>query len=497
MLKPFNAAIAVGNIYRGTAYRAFVTNFNDNDANDRIGSGVAWRQDPTAFNQNSFAGTYAFLSTGQNPSLQRYARVGLISYDNALNVTSTMFEANDGGTLSSTSSPAGNIGTYTAPDSNGRIVISFTSGLSAVVYIVSANQYFFMTLDSRATHVLSQSTALRQQNPGMFGNGSLAGPDVVSLMGDPTGGSHAIVGLATASGGTLSITFDENNAGTVNLNQTISGSYTVAANGTSNPTLTGTFGTANLFIVLAAQDRGFVMSGGNSVGAGTINPQVGNPFSASPFSGPVFIGQQEKVEASGDSFSGVGTLPSAGTLSFSTDSSHPNGILKFGEAGMFNFSVAPNGRFTSVPNAQTDGLTGYLTSSFEAAIFEVVAKTGQTTPSMNPHVTWVQSVMAPKGTPSPASLTVNFPNPVAVGATAQSAAVTITNTGLGPLAFPSVDATASPDFSASGTCITVSVLVVIQPGASCTVIITFAPTASTATGTALCRRTALRVSPSL
>src|SRR5208282_5987606 len=81
----------------------------------------------------------------------------------------------------------------------------------------------------------------------------------------------------------------------------------------------------------------------------------------------------------------------------------------------------------------------------------------------------------------------NFPTPVPIGMIAQSAPITITNTGLGPLGFTGVNTAASPDFSASGTCIPVGpvVVVVVQPQATCTIIITFAPTAGTMTGTQL------------
>src|SRR5208282_6605890 len=95
---PFNVAMAVGNVYRGIAYTVRLTGFNDNDGNDRIGSGFLRLQDPTAFNQNSFAGTYVYVNTGQSPSLKRVAEAGLTSFDNMLNVTAGVADLHQFGT---------------------------------------------------------------------------------------------------------------------------------------------------------------------------------------------------------------------------------------------------------------------------------------------------------------------------------------------------------------------------------------------------------------
>src|SRR6202011_3642995 len=106
------------------------------------------------------------------------------------------------------------------------------------------------------------------------------------------------------------------------------------------------------------------------------------------------------------------------------------------------------------------------------------------TTSSHPNIVEARSIVSPPGTPSPATATVNFPTPVAIGSNAQSAPITITNTGLGPLGFTGQNVSNSPDFSASGACLATA-LVVIQPQGTCTLIVTFAPTASTATGVVL------------
>jgi len=476
----FYVAGAVGNVYRGVALTVRLTQFNNNDGNDHIGSGFLRLQDTTAFTQNSIAGTYILGFTGQTPGLLRVAVAGLISFDNALKVTSGSGDENDAGTVTSITSITG---TYTAPDANGRIVLSLTivpgGAATVVVYIISANELVVMTLDPRANNNLMIGSAWRQPNPGTFSNASLAGPDIVRFLGLQSGvGTHAVVGLGTVSGGMLTVTFDQNNAGTVATNQTLVFTYTVAANGRVSATASTT---ASFILYLAVPDRGFFFVPDNSVGFGEVVPQVGAPFSASPLNGNFFFGEQETL-LNKEALSGIAVLAPPGTFNITVDDSHSGGQLNFGQTANFAITVASNGHFTAPPGPTISGQAGYLTSPFELSFLDIGGPTGT---SMHPDIILAQSLAAPPGTPSPAATTVNFATPVAVGATAQSAPITFTNTGLGPMAFTGTNTTASPDFSASGTCFGAAAVVVIQPGGTCTIIITFAPTGSAPTGTPL------------
>ncbi len=499
MAGSLNAAIAVGEVYRGVAYSASITQFNDNDANDHIGSGFLRLQDSTAFTQNAFAGTFVYGLSGQDSSLARAAEVGTISFDNMLHLTGGAIILNDAGAISNISAFGG---TYTAPDGNGRTVLSETftvtlkgsgSGVAAgstfVVYIIDANEGVAMNLDARPNFIL-MGTGLRQTNPGTFSTNSLAGPDVFRLA-DPSGGggTGAIVGVATASvvgtTPTLSITYDQNDSGTVNLGQTASGSYTVTASGAVSSTVSGTSGPATLDMYLAAPDRGFMLSEDNSVVFGTIQPQVGGPFATSTFNSNYFLGQQESLANSSSSFSAIADSIGAGMLSATSDESHMGGDLYFDQnVETLNFTVGSDGHFT-VPAAGTTGaLTGYAVSPFEIGFFDTTGPPSDPTPSVHPGLVIVKTLTAPPGTPSPAAMTVNFPA-TAIGNTAMSTPITITNVGLGPMAFPTLNTTGSPDFSATSTCLPASFLPIFRPGATCTITITFMPTMTTAVGTML------------
>jgi len=466
-------AIAVGNVYRGVASTFRVTNFFDDNGNDRIGTGDGRQQDPTSFTKNAFAGTYTFGFTGVTSSLLRAAGAGLATVDNAGNIVSVTLDTNDGGTSTGPTTTAPD-GTYTGPDANGRIVATPSLGPQTAVYQISTNEFFAVSL-SAGQDIVAES-GLRQANPGTFSTSSIKGPDVLVLDGATNGGNFdTIIGLATASGTptTLSITFDENDGGTTTLNQSAtSTALTVTAAGRGNTTIG--MGPTTVILYFAGQDNGFVLSSGNSVEAGTFQLQVGEPFPATPFTGNVFFGPFETLGQGGGHTSGTGALQSGtATFNLTIDQSHSGGDLQF-DQGPVTFSLtldaSGNGHFSGqLSNGASGTETGYLISAFEFPTFD--------TTSNNPNIIVAQSIAAPPGTPSPNELAVNFPNPVTTGQSAQSAPITVTNTGLGPLGFTGVNTANSPDFNATGTCIPTGavVVVVVQPGGTCTIIVNFMP----------------------
>ncbi|HUK54940.1 MAG TPA: choice-of-anchor D domain-containing protein, partial [Candidatus Binatia bacterium] len=483
-----NLAVAIGGVYRGLAYTASLTQFNDNAANDHIGSGFMRLQDPAAFTQNSFAGTFAYGLTGQDSTVNRAAVVGAITFDNALHVTGGMEDLVSSEGAATVSSITG---TYTAPDANGRTVLSLNlvpgGASTTVVYIISAGESYAMSLDNRSVNDVLIGSALKQLTPGAFTNASLAGPDVFRLMGQGGGGTEAIIGLGGTSAGTLTVTADQNSAGALLMNEIYSATYSVAANGRTTVTPPPASGNQNAVLYLASQDRGFFLSADPAVTFGYVEPQVGSSFSAASLTGNAIFGQQETVSGH-EATSGVAmlTAPGSGIFNLTVDDSHSAGNLSFAENfGTITFSIMGNGHF-SATGPSLGNATGYLVSPYEWALFDTSGPASDPTPSVHPQLTLIQTFAAPPGTPSPIAETVIFPMPVTQGNTATSTPVTFTNTGLGPMVFTGVDpASNSPDFSASGTCLPAVGMLILQPGSSCTLMITFMPTVTTPTGTLL------------
>jgi len=487
-----HAMFSVGTVYRGVAYSARFTGFRDDDGMRGLGTGFLQKQVSTAFNQTSFAGTYVYANTGQSSMGLRAAFIGLITFDNALNVVSGIEDINEGGTLGKEGSITG---TYTAPDANGRTVLSLnfaatpggtiTSTSSVAVYIVSANSVISMTLDARANNDVNEGTAVRQANPGNFTASSLAGPDVTSFTGVSNGGNFAGVGLFTISGTNLTVTLDHNDGGTVNLGDVATGTFAMAANGRATFSVTDEVSGApgEGVIYLAGQDTGYVLIADSSVAMGPLAPQVGGPFAGLSFGGNVYFGQQETVTGSGGEFSGATTSVAAGTLNAISDESHAGGDLFYGEnIGAITYSVDAKGHVTGQVTGGS-GVTGYLVSPYEVAIFDTTGPASDPAPSTHPNLTLFQTVAAPPGTPSPATSAVSFSTPVAIGGSAQSSPVTITNTGLGPLGISGTGV--PPDFSFANTSTCINGTVILQPGESCTIVITFMPSSGATPGAQL------------
>ncbi len=504
-------AMSVGSVYRGVAYEVRLTKFTDNDGNDQIGTGFLKLQDPTAFNQNVFAGTFAYGLSGQYPGLTRLGEVGIVSFDDALDVTSGSFTVNDSGTIYNVT---GLTGSYTALDTNGRTVLTETftftpagsttgtaAASSVVVYIIDANSGVAMTLDARDGNPIAIGVGVRQQNPGTYTTSSLAGPDVLWFAGEPSGGTGAAVGLFTTSvvdgTPTFSITADSNDVGTIGIGESLSGPYSVAANGTGSITFANTPGGGpdTVYFALAGQDTGFVMDSDSADNVGEFRLQSGAPFSASPFTSNLYFGVEETLQNSHEALSGIASVSTPGELIPTIDESHTGGDLGFDEAGgALNFTVnPPDGHFTISPNAMIGGSTGYVVSPFETAFLGTGGQTTEPAPSVHPQLFLAKTETAPPGTASPATTTVNYATAVAQATSAQSAAITFTNTGLGPTAFTGTNTTGSPDFNvslgsaAAGTnaCFPTTGIQIVRPQESCTVIITFTAPSGDADDTAL------------
>jgi len=463
--------IAVGGVYHGVATNATIIQFTDDDANRKRGAGTLQLQDPTSFTKGVFAGTYASQLTGVSSVGARSVYTGLFTFDTLGNITAFL-DVNDGGTTSS--GPAAT-GTYTGPDSNGRIVLSLPGPpFEDVIYQVSATQWVYQSLNPQSGgNDVGGGFGLRQTNPNSFTTASIAGPDVVSLNGTSgSGNSFALIGQLTASAGAVTVLADKNDGGNVTTNGTTTGTLTMAANGRG--VLTISAGTA--IIYLATPDSGFVVIQDSSVASGKLQPQVGGPFSNASLSGSLFFGTEEILSSTGGSVdSGVATVSGGNALNITDDESHPGGDLRFGQLQNFPIAVAASGRVTLSANTN-NATVGYLSSPFELQVFDASS-------SNHPNIIEARSIVSPPGTPSPAATPVNFPTPVVVGTQVQSAPITITNTGLGPFTFVSVQAAA--DFTANaGTCL-LPTPVTLQPQMTCTLIITFAPTASTPVNTPL------------
>ncbi|HXZ12499.1 MAG TPA: choice-of-anchor L domain-containing protein [Candidatus Sulfotelmatobacter sp.] len=483
-------AMSVGDVYQGVAHTAHIIKFDDNTGTGLRGAGTAKLQDPTAFNEASFAGNYIFGGTGQSSTLTRLIEEGLFTVTSTGTFGSGSDDSNINGTLSSgdfTGTYSDSVSGQPIGPTNGRTNWTFTDGTTAVSYIIDANNVVYVAQTAGAAGAppkrLAAGTAERQLNTAPFDATFLSGPDVSSRQG-PSGAagnanSVAFLGLATftPAAGTVSVTYDSNNAGTLSVQSTANGTYTVAASGRSVLCFPNCVSPTNTLIVyLSRQDRGYQMQ----ANAGVTNPefgeldlQTGGPFGNSLFATNYFFGDREPASPNrGADTEGV-TSVTNNILTATFDQSHADGRLDYDVQGFFGVSVAPNGRFLFTNNSPGLLIAGNevgLVVTPTHTIFTDLDSTNNH-PSLHDGLAFTMPAGVPVGTPNP------FPSfgTVQVGSNSSSATpFVLTNNSDGLLSLTSI--TNPADFSAlSGTCVSASTVVVL-PHSSCSATLNFKPT---------------------
>lgn len=384
-------AVVIGDGLNGPVSTARIIRFDDINGTGTRGSGELRRQNySTAFVAASVAGSHVFGLTGEDVAFNRAVGAGLLTADTTGSVTAGSADLNNAVSLLSFPSLSGS---YTAISPAGRTVFNLTytdangakSASSIAAYIVDADDLFLMSLDPGTTNAVLAGTAVRQSSPGSFSDSSLAGPDVINLQG-PTGGafsgnSFVLLGLATFSNSTASISYDSDENRIIQIQSTASGPYSVAANGRSQLTVSG-----NPFIAyLAGQDQGYIMAASTGHNPdpsfGEINLQQGGPFFNASFSNKYFFGDLEPASPSGGAVaSGLTNSRLVGCrFSYNFDQSHAGGRLDYGvdpnDPGHVDFAVSPAGRITTAfADAETLGagnLVGYLVSPSRAFVADV------------------------------------------------------------------------------------------------------------------------------
>ncbi len=141
--------------------------------------------------------------------------------------------------------------------------------------------------------------------------------------------------------GNLSGTNDENYFGLSFPNEPISGTYTVDSNGLGRGAVNEVKGPGLSVFYLVSPDRGFILSGNDSLELGTFEPQTGGPFSNASLSGNYASGTLPLLSSPSTSFTS-GLLSADGVGNLSGMSTTKAGTQTF--AG--TYSVTANGRAT-------------------------------------------------------------------------------------------------------------------------------------------------------
>ncbi len=356
----FTMAIAMGAVTSGVAAKGSILEF---DSSGYTMSGVIDQQDSAAFSQSALNGSYAFGFSGADNTINRLGMAGKFSAAGSGGITGGLFDSNDNGSLTAAATFTG---AYTAVDiTNGRTVVTLASVSPApahyAFYVVSPAKWLAVSLDNSATSGLLTGQ-VEAQSGGPYASSSLNGTAVVSVespSGGASGGSHVALGLAAFdSGGNVSFSLDDNDAGTLSA-LSPSGTYAVTDAAAGRFTVSPQ-AMSQMVGYLISANQGFILGTGANVATGVFLPQSTGPFATSSLNATVFFGAEPFAAPpvppllGGPTASlsvGVVTFDGSGKLSGTSDSNQL-GSLNSGQAISDTYAVSANGRVTVGSNSQ-------------------------------------------------------------------------------------------------------------------------------------------------
>jgi hypothetical protein len=292
----------------------------ESDRTGQTGTGFFAKQDPAAFSSAAINGGYAFglsaAGTGLGSNLT--AVLGRFTASNGL------FSAGQVDLLPSTPGPPPAdqpfVGTYSVDGAGrGEAALNISSGANPsnfVLYVVSSGESIWMDTDG------SGATGMAlQQSSASFTTNSLKGTSVFGAAGGgfaPGNGyeqNDVNVGEFQFDGmGNLTVTSDENYFGIPMPGETISGTYSVDANGLGRGEMNDACGSSPFYLV--SSGKGFILTGCDVFQFGIFEEQTGAPFSNASFSGNYALGTLPLFPGLDTSFvAGVLAADGAGNLS--------------------------------------------------------------------------------------------------------------------------------------------------------------------------------------
>ncbi len=330
----------------------------ESDGTDQTGTGFFVKQDPAAFSTAALGGGFAFGLAGpqgidENVALGRFTASGGSLSDGHID----LIGFGTGGLQPDQAFT----GTYSV-DGSGRggatlNIAGQPNPMGLILYVVSSTESIWIEAGGSG----ATGTVL-QQSGGPFSASSLNGTAVFGAAGFTVAGNDVTVGEVQFDGmGNLSGTNDENFFGLSFPNEPITGTYTVDSNGLGRGVINEVKGPGLGVFYLVSPDRGFILSGNDSLEFGTFEPQTGGPFSNASLSGNYALGTLPLLSSPGTSFAS-GLLSADGVGNLSGTLATKAGTQAF--AG--TYSVAANGR-TMLSITPTSGSPSNLVFYFVSA----------------------------------------------------------------------------------------------------------------------------------
>jgi uncharacterized repeat protein (TIGR01451 family) len=343
--------LAFGGASAGIASKARIIEFDDNSgtgAGTRV-SGILRLQDPTAFSPTQLKSNYALGADGVDFVGDHFALAGSINLASG----SILYDIDDGLSVGASCIGAGQITLFSPTTGRGLLTLSpaLTPGCASLpaheaLYVVNANEIFFIQIDQLATgHQIGGSAAIISgraiaTGSGSFSSNSLSGNYILHLTGQQPSGRNASVNLglltfAPGSGNTGTVTgtlLGYSQPGGAVTTPIAGASYTVdPASGRvtlSGLGFTGSLGLPPVVYVTTPTDGISAFFIGTDIDGtfGLMEFQPSQIYSTAAVAGTYFLGTEDPGDTSVTDQSGVATLSSAGAISGTQDQSGFSGL---------------------------------------------------------------------------------------------------------------------------------------------------------------------------
>jgi hypothetical protein len=310
----------------------------ESDGTSQIGTGFFIKQDPAAFSPAAISGDFAFGLAGPRGIEENVALGRFTASDGSLSAGHIDLIGFGSGGLHP---DLPFTGIYSVEGSGrGEATLNISgqpSPMGLILYVVSSGESLWMDASGNG----ATGMAL-QQSVGPFNASSLKGTSVFGAAGFTVAGNDVTVGEVQFDGaGNVSGTNDENYFGLSFPDEPISGTYTVDSNGLGRGVINEVKGPGLSVFYLVSPDRGFILSGNDSLEFGTFEPQTGGLFSNASFSGNYAFGTVPLLASVSTSFASA-VLSADGVGNLSATLTTKAGTQTF--AG--TYSVSANGRTT-------------------------------------------------------------------------------------------------------------------------------------------------------
>jgi hypothetical protein len=250
----------------------------------------------------SFSGNYAFEFTGQDLSGKPVVLAGTVNADGTGgNLTpgagGVNSDFNDNGSFSS-QSISGNFSVSSTFNRGAVRMIFQVPGKSSLTltfdcYFASPTDIYFVEIDNSTT---TSATVYYLLSGEMIGQEAgyqfqpAAATSVATGTGVSGNNTSVLAGLLTsASSGAASLSYDENNGGTLAA-PSLTGTYAVGSNGRVAFTWAGTATPRVAVAYLTGPGQGFLLGYDAAATGGLLEQQTGSPFSLSSFQGSYAVG---------------------------------------------------------------------------------------------------------------------------------------------------------------------------------------------------------------